>query len=173
MPEPITHVPCISVVGRSNSGKTTLLEKLIPAIVARGLRVGVIKHVAHRFEIDYPGKDTYRHFAAGAAQVLIASEEKLAFQKRLSQPMALAEICKSYFPDVDLILTEGHKGGPMPKIEVFRGLVHAEPACAHDESCIALVTNKPITADCPIFGFGQIEKLVDLILGLMDRSPGS
>ena len=159
-----TKIPCISIVGRSGSGKTTLIEQLIPSLKARGARVGIIKHVAHDFEMDHPGKDTYRHFVAGADQVLIASDGKLALQKRLPRPMILPEICDAQFDDVDLILTEGRKAGPMPKIEVFRPEVHAQPVCGPDDDRIALVTDSEAAAECPVFRFGQVEALVTFIL---------
>lgn len=157
-------IEIISIVGKSNSGKTTLIEKLIPALERRGVRVGTIKHDAHRFDIDHPGKDTYRHFAAGARSVLIASGEKLALVKRLSGPVPLDELAERYIDDVDIIITEGYKSGDKPKVEVFRKEAHKEPLCGPGDNRVALVTDADVDADCPRFGLDDVEGVAEFIV---------
>ena len=157
-------VQMISIVGKSKSGKTSLIERLIPALMRRGYRVGTIKHDAHGFDIDYPGKDTYRHFAAGARSVLIASADKLALQKRLTGPMSLDELASRYMDDVDIILTEGYKAADKPKIEVFRRERSESPLCAPDDNLVAMVTDdEQLKAACPKFGLDDIEAVAEFI----------
>ncbi|MBI5241532.1 MAG: molybdopterin-guanine dinucleotide biosynthesis protein B [Elusimicrobia bacterium] len=133
-------VPSVSFVGRSGSGKTTLLVKVVRALARKGYRVGTVKHFRRGFETDQPGKDSYRHFHAGAAASLIASGDKLALVKRLSRPLRLRRIVTELFPDMDLVVTEGFKGEPGPKIEVLRRAVSREPVCPpRGRGLIALV----------------------------------
>ena len=112
-------VPVISVVGKTNVGKTTLLEKLLPELKRRGYRVATIKHDAHRFELDTPGKDTWRHAQAGSDCVVISSAEKLAMIQKVEGELTLDDIV-ARLPPVDIVLTEGYKRQDKPKIEVSR-----------------------------------------------------
>lgn len=109
----------VSIVGYANSGKTTLLEKLIPELKRRGYRVATIKHHHHDFDIDRPGKDTWRHAAAGAETVVLASPKKIAVIRSLGEEMTLPAIIAG-LPEVDLVVTEGYKKEAYPKIEVYR-----------------------------------------------------
>ena len=154
-------IPIISVVGKSGVGKTTLLEKLIAELKRRGYRVGTIKHDAHGFEIDKPGKDSWRHAQAGSDAVLISSPEKLALIKRLNGERSLDELL-AYMGDVDLVLTEGYKSGDKPKIEVSRQARGQELLC-HEEELLALVTDQPFDLDVPQFEHGDVVGLADLI----------
>jgi len=106
----------IAVVGNSGAGKTTLLERLIPVLKRKGLRVGAVKHDAHRFDIDHPGKDSHRLAAAGADTMVITSAEKLAMVKRHAAPPPIEELLERYFSDMDLVLVEGFRGSSLPKI---------------------------------------------------------
>jgi len=137
-------IPIISVVGKSQVGKTTLLEKLIAELKRRGYRVGTIKHDTHGFEIDKPGKDSWRHAQAGSDAVLISSPEKVAMG------------------GVDLVLTEGYKSGDKPKIEVSRQARGQELLC-QEEELLALVTDQPFDLDVPQFEHGDVAGLADLI----------
>ena len=110
--------PIVSIVGRSNSGKTTLIEKLIPELKRRGYRIGTIKHTHHAPDIDRPGKDTSRHSAAGADTVMLASSGRVAMIKQTDAEGI--DALAGYFNDVDLLMTEGYKREPKPKIEVVR-----------------------------------------------------
>ena len=101
----------IAVVGNSGAGKTTLLERLIPALKEKGLRVGVVKHDAHRFDIDHPGKDSHRLTAAGADTMMITSASMLAMVKRHAASPPIEELLERYFTDMDLVLVEGFRVG--------------------------------------------------------------
>ncbi len=112
-------IPIISVVGWSNSGKTTLICKLIPELNRRGYRVATVKHDVHGFDWDQPGKDTWLHRKAGAAVSAISSPRRFALVRELDRELSLEEIAGT-IKDVDIIITEGYKFGNKPKLEVFR-----------------------------------------------------
>jgi len=155
-------LPVISVVGKSDTGKTTLLEKLIPEIKRRGYRVATVKHDAHRFEIDKPGKDTYRHFQAGADAVLISSKEKIALIARTEgEEIPLDDVIKN-LPPVDIVLTEGFKTGNKPKIEVHRKALKRGLLCSAEE-LICVATDEPLEIDVPCLDINDAVGIVDLI----------
>ena len=108
----------ISIVGKSESGKTTLIEKLIPELKRRGYRIGIVKHAHHGFDMDRKGKDSYRHRQAGADTVMIASPGQIAMIKDV--PGERLDDLIPFFNDMDLLITEGFKRDRAPKIEVFR-----------------------------------------------------
>ncbi len=115
-----TSIPAVAFVGRSGSGKTTLLEKLITELVSRGIKVGSVKHHSHvGFEIDYEGKDSWRHRQAGSSFVVVASPDQIAIVKKLDQELAVEEILAK-MDAVDLILVEGYRHSALPTIELFR-----------------------------------------------------
>ena len=153
----------ISIVGKSNSGKTTLIEKIVPELKKRGYKVGTIKHDAHRFEIDYPGKDSYRHFQAGSDTAVICSSEKLALVKRLSRSLSLDELVEQFFPDVDIVITEGYRAEDKPQIEVFRSTVPHESPCGDENKRIALVGDRKLEIDIPQFDKDDVDGIVDFI----------
>lgn len=160
-------VPIISIVGYSDAGKTTLIEKIVPVLKGRGYRVGTVKHADHESSLDTEGKDSWRHYAAGADTVVVASNAKIVMIRRKEKTPEdsgeeLAKIAP-YFSDMDLVLTEGYKQAPYPKIEIFRPSGDAEPACAHDPRLIALVSDVDLPIRVPRFGLDDIEKLVDFI----------
>ncbi len=155
-------VPIVSFVGKSNSGKTTVIEKLLPVLKARGLRIGVVKHAAHGFEIDRRGKDSFRHKAAGADAVLVASPARIAMVK--DQTYAGLSPLLAYLPDVDLIVTEGFKSENFPKIEVLRSDRGGSFLCARDENLIAVVTDMETRPAVPAFGMDAAEPLADFIV---------
>jgi len=131
----------VAIVGKSDSGKTTLIERLVPELVALGLRVGTVKHDAHGFDIDHPGKDSWRHGQAGAHAYAVASPDKLAFVTRLAQELPLSDIAGRFFAGFDIVVAEGYKRTAPHRIELFRlAAGHAEPLCAPGEA-IALVTD--------------------------------
>ena len=125
-------LPIICIVGASDSGKTTFLEKLIPELVARGYRVGAIKHDAHGFEMDHEGKDTWKLRCAGAAVVAISSPNLFASIRRTDGEMSLEEIGARFFWTEDILIAEGFKRAPFPKIEIFRSVVEPKPIWAGD-----------------------------------------
>ena len=155
-------IPIISLVGRSSSGKTTLLEKLIPELRRRGYKVATIKHHAHPgFEIDRPGKDTWRHAQAGSEHVVIAAPDKVASIRRVARAQTLDEIAATIY-DVDVILTEGYKRADKPKIEVVRAARSAEPICDPGE-LLAIVSDVALSIGVPRFGLDDAVGLADLI----------
>ncbi len=152
----------ISIVGASKSGKTTLLEKLIPELTSRGYSVGTIKHDVHGFEMDHEGKDTWRHRKAGAKTVVISGPKQLAMIKQLEKEMEL-ELVAGHFLDEDIIFTEGYKKEKRPKIEVFRKELIPEPISTEKDNLIALVTADEVKTDVPVFHPGAIKEIADFI----------
>ena len=155
-------IPVVSVVGKSNAGKTTFLVKLIAELKRRGYRVAVIKHNVHDFEMDHPGKDTHRHFEAGADAVVIASAHKLAMVKRLNEELAVDEIIAMVGPGYDLVLTEGYKRGRFPKIELSRKEESSE-LISKDEELIAIVTDNHFAVERPHFALDDAAGVADMI----------
>jgi molybdopterin-guanine dinucleotide biosynthesis protein B len=154
-------IPVVSIVGKSNVGKTTLLEKLIRELKSRDYRVATIKHHTHEFDMDKPGKDTWRHARAGSDVVVLASPTKLALIKRLDQEMNLDSIA-AMAPDVDIILTEGYKSGSKPKIEVSRKERSTE-LISDEDDLIAVATDHPLESDVPQFSLDDAEGIVNLL----------
>jgi molybdopterin-guanine dinucleotide biosynthesis protein B len=156
-------LPIISVVGASNSGKTTFLEKLIPELTARGYKVGVVKHDAHGFEMDREGKDTWRLKRAGAGVVAISSRDQFASIRRTDAEMSLEEIAARFFWAEDILITEGFKRARFPKIEVFRSAVEPKPICGQGDNLIALVSDDAVDAQVPGFSFADWRGVADFI----------
>nr|WP_315238269.1 molybdopterin-guanine dinucleotide biosynthesis protein B [uncultured Albidiferax sp.] len=132
--------------GFSGSGKTTLLEQLIPLLKQQGLRVSVAKHAHHRFDIDQPGKDSWRHRQAGAFEVVIASDLRLALVREFEQPERLSvhALIAELHPGVDWVLVEGFKTSELPKIEVWRA-ASGQPVQYPEDPCIvAIATDSPL-----------------------------
>ena len=155
--------PIVSIVGKSDTGKTTLLEKLVPELRARGYRIGTIKHDVHDFDIDHRGKDSWRHKQAGAHTVAISSPTKVALVKDVETEETLDSLASKYFHDVDIILTEGYKKEDKPKIEVFRSQVHETPLCKGDEHLVALVSDTSLDLGVPRFELYDIKGLADFV----------
>ena len=157
------RVPAIAFVGCSNSGKTTLIEKLIPELKQRGHRVGTIKHHAHpRFEIDYEGTDSWRHAQAGSDHVVLASPDKISSIRRLEQELAVENIINT-MTDVDIIVTDGYRRSALPKIEVVRAARSREPLCSPDE-LLGLVTDVELDHYAvPHFSLNDVVGLADFI----------
>lgn len=156
----------VSFVAKSGTGKTTLLEKVIAVLKGRGYRIGVVKHDAHRFDIDHPGKDSYRLTAAGADTMLISSPEKLAVVKQHAEPPTIEELIATYFGDVDLILTEGFKKSGLPKIEVHRRERSATLLCRgeqHDPSLIAVASDEALQLDVPVLDLNNPAQVADFV----------
>ena len=155
-----TDPPVIAVSGVKNSGKTTLVEKLVTALVAAGIRVAVIKHDGHHFEPDVPGTDSYRHRAAGGYGTAIYDGEKFMLVKTAQvSPQDLF----AQFPEADLILLEGAKDSLWPKFEIVRSGNSDAPVCDPD-TLLALVTDLPLTvAGVPTLGLDDIDAMVSLI----------
>lgn len=159
------EIPVYSIVAFSNTGKTTMLEKLIPELKRRGLRTAVIKHDAHEFEIDKPGKDSWRFTKAGAAVTVVASQTKAAHIENRFIPIdeLIARIS-----DVDVILTEGYKHGPWPKIALQRS--GDKPLPVEPAECLAVMSDVPIkTERTPVIALDDISELADIIIDDMNK----
>jgi molybdopterin-guanine dinucleotide biosynthesis protein B len=154
-------VPMISVVGKSDTGKTTLLEKLIAELKRRAYRVATVKHDSHGFDIDRPGKDSWRHAQAGSDVVVISGPNRLALIEKREREMTLDEIA-DLVTNVDIILTEGYKRGNRPKIEVSRRERSSELLCTEDE-LVAIAADQPFDMNVPQFSLDDVVGLVDLI----------
>jgi molybdopterin-guanine dinucleotide biosynthesis protein MobB len=157
------NIPIVSIVGRSNTGKTTLIEKMIPELKCRGYRVATIKHNVHGFDIDHEGKDSWRHKKAGAKVTVIASPHQVAVIEDVTIDYALTELRKRYIRDVDIILSEGFKVNPHPKIEVVRAELRHEPICTKEDNLIAVVSDRPLDRGVPCLDIHDIEGIVNLI----------
>jgi len=153
--------PVISVVGKSKSGKTTLIEKLIPELKRRGYRVGIIKHAFHEFEIDKKGKDSWKHKQAGAETVMVSAPRTIMMVKDY-QGESL-DALEKYFHDMDIIITEGFKKENKPQIEVFRKAKHETPLSTRNHNLIAMMTDSELDLNVPRFGLNEVEALADLI----------
>ena len=135
----------VGFAGYSGSGKTTLVEQLIARLRARGLRVSVVKHAHHRFDIDHPGKDTFRHREAGAFEVAIASSRRLALMREFERPTELSvhHLIAELWDGVDWVLVEGFKESDLPKIEVWRAAAGKPVRYPDDEFIVAIATDSP------------------------------
>jgi molybdopterin-guanine dinucleotide biosynthesis protein B len=156
-------IPIISIVGRSNTGKTTLIEKLVPELSRRGYRVATIKHAPGGFEIDREGKDSWRHKKAGVYKTILISPTEMALIEVLEREYSVEELVDLYIKDADVILLEGHKNNPYPKIEVLRKDVEPLPQDGKEDQRIAVVGDKKQDVGIPHFHIDEIQKLADLI----------
>ncbi|APG26392.1 molybdopterin-guanine dinucleotide biosynthesis protein B [Syntrophotalea acetylenivorans] len=159
-------VRAVSFIAKSGTGKTTLLEKVILELKSRGYLVGAVKHDAHSFDIDHPGKDSHRLTAAGADTMVISSSEKLALVKKHQSPPSLEEIIETYFNDVDIVLTEGFKRGAMPKIEVHRRQRSKTLLCRgekYDPTLVAVASDEALILDVPVFDLDDPVGVADFI----------
>jgi len=149
------------VVGRKKRGKTTLVEKLIPEFKSRGLKVGSIKYTTGDHVFDVPGKDSYRHARAGAESTLILSPNKIAFFSNHLPTENKEKLFRFLFEGYDLIIGEGFKESPYPKIEVMDSSRDQAPLCAPQGNLIAIVCDGEINASVPVFSSDQITRLAD------------
>lgn len=161
--------PIVSIVAKSGTGKTTLLEKMIAELKRRRYRVGVVKHDAHKFDIDYEGKDSWRLTKAGADTMLITSPAKVAMVKQHNsdEEPSLINTVSTYCTDLDIVLTEGFKRSTMPKIEVHRKERSDRLICRdeqYDPHLIAVASDSKLQVDVPLFNINDSVGLCDLIV---------
>ena len=151
--------------GYSGSGKTTLIERLIPLFTGRGLTVSLIKHAHHTFELDQPGKDSYRHRKAGCGEVLVTSSRRWALihELRGAPEPDLAALVARLTP-CDLVLVEGFKRSAIPKLEVYRAEVGEPLIHPHDENIVAIATDKPLDTKLPQFDLDAAEDIAAFVL---------
>lgn len=151
--------------GWSGSGKTTLIEKLIPRFVGRGLRVALIKHAHHAFDVDQPGKDSYRHRHAGASEVLVTSSRRwvMVHELRGAAEPAFEEHLKRLSP-CDLVLVEGFKFAPIPKIEVWRAATGEPMLHPNDAHIVAVATDAKLDASVPVLELNDDAAIASFVL---------
>ena len=155
-------VPIVSVVGNSGVGKTTFLEKLIREMKSRGYRVAAIKHDAHNFQMDHPGKDTYRLTEAGSDVVMISAGDKLALQEKVEEERSLDDLVAMISDRVDIVVTEGYRRAAKAKIEVSRREFGSE-LVAPPQDLLALVTDQRFDRDVPPCGLSDAGAVADLL----------
>lgn len=151
--------------GFSGSGKTTLIEQLIPLFTGRGLRVSLIKHAHHAFDVDQPGKDSYRHRQAGAHEVLVTSSRRWALMHELrGEPEPALDSLVERMAPCDLLLVEGFKRAALPKLEVFRRVVGEAPLHPHDPHIVAVASDETFEAPIPVLDLNQPQAICEFIL---------
>ena len=160
------EIPIVSIVGKSGSGKTTLIEKIIPELIRGGWRVATIKHSRRGFDIDREGKDTWRHRKAGARMTVMASPGQIAVIENAEEELDLGELRDRFIHDVDIILSEGFKGNPYPKIEVFRAAMKREMLCAKEDNLIAVASDVPMEIGVPCLDINDARGITRLIIDL-------
>jgi molybdopterin-guanine dinucleotide biosynthesis protein B len=155
----------IGIAGYSGSGKTTLIEKLIPVLVREGLRVSLIKHAHHEFDVDQPGKDSYRHRHAGCSEVLISSSKRWALMHELrgAEEPRLQELLAQLAP-CDLVIIEGYKAEPVPKVEVHRRAGHTPLLHPGDANVVAVATDEPLETRLPQLDVNDAEAVARFIV---------
>ncbi|HZH07301.1 MAG TPA: molybdopterin-guanine dinucleotide biosynthesis protein B [Lautropia sp.] len=164
--------------GYSGSGKTTLIEQLIPRFVMRGLRVSLIKHAHHSFDIDKPGKDSYRHREAGAGEILLTSASRwvLMHELRGEREPGLREQLRLFSP-CDLVLVEGYKSADIPKIEVHRPSTGKPLLHPGDPNILAVASDAAIAASIPLLDLNDLDAIAEFIMGQrglqIDAAPRS
>jgi molybdopterin-guanine dinucleotide biosynthesis protein B len=156
----------LGIAGWSGSGKTALIVKLLPLLVARGLRIATLKHAHHHFDVDQPGKDSYEHRKAGAAEVLISSSRRWAQMHELGADpeLTLAQLLRRVSP-CDLILVEGFKTERHSKLEVFREAPGKSPLYPEDPHIVAIASDRSLPgAGIPVVDLNDIEAIGDLVI---------
>jgi len=153
--------PVVSIIGKSKSGKTTVIERLVQELKSRGYRVATIKHAPQGTSFDEPGKDSWRHIEAGSEATVVSSSDNLVLMKPVSQDSPLEEIVHLLGEDYDIILTEGFKQGNAPKIEIHRK--DAGAPLKSVKKRIAIVTDEPLETKARQFSFEDNKSLADLL----------
>ena len=165
----------IGISGFSGSGKTTLVESLIPLLGARGQRISVVKHAHHSFNIDHKGKDTWRHREAGAFEVVVASDTRLALMREFEQPRTLTvhQMIAELDDSVDWVIVEGFKHSDLQKVEVWRASEGQRARYVDDPFIVAIATDSPgqlpVATQRPVLDLNQPEAVVDWMLANADR----
>jgi len=153
--------PVVSIVGKSKSGKTTLIEKLIGELKSRGYQVATIKHTHHSLSFNEPHKDSWRHIQAGSEATALASPSEIVLVKPLAQNLTINEAAHLLGEDYDIVLTEGFKLGDAPKIEVHRKEIG--PPFGDTKKLIAIATDEPLETKTRQFSLEDVKGLADLL----------
>ena len=169
-------IPVIGLCAYSGTGKTTLLTQLIPLLKKRNLRIGVVKHAHHKFDIDHPGKDSYEFRQAGAEQVAVASKHRIAWIKEhpdnKDEPVLSDALSVLDSNHLDLVIVEGFKRESFPKIELHRPSLGKPLICTEDKSIIALATDAPVTTTPtpPLLDLNDINLIADFIIFYINKN---
>jgi molybdopterin-guanine dinucleotide biosynthesis protein B len=169
---PVTSMaaPIVCFVGRSNSGKTTLIERVIPELVRAGYKIATVKHAGHGFDLDTEGKDSWRHKRAGASSVLVLSKGSMAMFADVSDQINVEDVRDRFLDHTyDLIIAEGWKYEGYPKIVIVRDEIGEIPVSM--EGLLAVVSDKPVELSVPLFGLDDIGGVAALIIKQFPRSP--
>jgi len=162
-------VPIVCFVGRSNSGKTTLIERVIPELVRAGYKVATVKHAGHGFDLDTEGKDSWRHKRAGASSVMVLSKGSMAMFADVSDQMDVEDVRDRFLDHTyDLIIAEGWKHEGYPKIVIVREQIGEIPVST--EGLLAVVSDKPVDLNIPLFGLDDVVGVATLIMKQFPRS---
>jgi len=152
------------ISGYSGSGKTTLIERLIPLFTGSGLRVSLIKHAHHRFDVDHPGKDSYRHRHAGCTEVMITSAQRWALMHELrNEPEPTLQEAIKLMSPCDLLLIEGFKREPIPKLEVYRGALGEPLLYPQDSHIVAIASDQSVDTKLPQFDIDDVAAIAAFI----------
>jgi molybdopterin-guanine dinucleotide biosynthesis protein B len=163
-------VPILCFVGRSNSGKTTLIERVIPELVRAGYKVATVKHAGHGFDLDTEGKDSWRHKRAGASSVMVLSKGSMAMFADVSDQMNVEDVRERFLDRTyDLIIAEGWKHESYPKIVVVREQISEIPVST--EGLLAVVSDKAVDLSVPLFGLDDVAGVAALIMKQFPRLP--
>ncbi len=156
-------VPILCFVGRSNSGKTTFIERVIPELVRGGYKVATVKHAGHGFDLDTEGKDSWRHKQAGASSVVILSKGSMAMFADVSDQMKVEDVRDRFLDgSYDLVIAEGWKNEGYPKIVIIREQAGEIPVSP--EGLLAVVSDKPVDLSVPVFGLDDVPAVASLIM---------
>ena len=153
--------PIISIVGKSSTGKTTFLEKLLRELTARGYNVATIKHSHHSIDFDNPSKDSSRHARAGAVVTMVSSTTSFQIVKQVTQELTVDELARYLGEEYDLILTEGFSRGNTPKVEIHRK--EAGPLLEVATNLLAVLTDEALEIETPQFGLDDVQSITKLI----------
>ncbi len=165
MAKRLNMIPVLSIIGKSNSGKTTLIEKLIPELTKKGYRIATVKHDrSHGFDFDKEGKDSWRHKQAGAVATILSSPKTLALIRDVDKEITLTEIASRYTDDADLLIAEGYKEGEHDKIEIAADLAESNLSCKNDNHVIALISDRNYDLDIPQFKRDDVSEIAKWIM---------
>lgn len=161
-------VPIVCFIGKSNSGKTTFIERIIPELVRSGYKIATVKHAGHGFDLDTEGKDSWRHKQAGASSVVILSKGSMAMFADVSDEMKVEDVRARFLDDsYDLIIAEGWKHEGYPKIVIVREQVGEIPLSP--EGLLAVVSDKPVSVPVPVFDLDDVFGVAALIMKTFPR----
>jgi molybdopterin-guanine dinucleotide biosynthesis protein B len=168
---PTLPIKAFGFAGYSGAGKTTLIEAIIPRLTRHGLRISLIKHTHHDFDLDQPGKDSFRHRAAGAGEVMLVCDQRWAILHELrGAPEPPLEAQLRLLAPCDLVLVEGYKYTPIPKLEVYRASCAKPFIWPHNDDVVAIASDVALSVPLPVVHIDDHDALAALVLqqtGLM------